>query len=73
MNTASEKYDQNDFNVFVVSEFIKTIMSPLQGAGAILSKLRDSVQKEDWEPVLNQLLIQEPFQVRNIAVTLLSI
>ena len=35
-----------------------------QGAEKILSKLRDTVPKEQWTPVLNQLLIQEPFEVR---------
>ena len=36
----------------------------IQGAEKILTKLRDSVPKEEWTPVLNQLLIQEPFEVR---------
>lgn len=38
--------------------------SMIQGAEKILTKLRDSVPKEEWTPILNQLLIQEPFEVR---------
>ena len=35
----------------------------IQGAEKILSRLRDTVPKEDWEPILKLLLIQEPFEV----------
>ena len=46
------------------------IFDSIQGANQILSKLRDSVKKEDWKPVLDKLLIQEPFQVSLIFTAL---